>query len=289
MQPVFNNANVEKKPYSAWSARIVQHPLFTKFIITLILINAVVIGLETYPDIFTAYKGYFIIAESIFLWVFTIEIILRLLATDKWYNFFKDGWNVFDFIIVASAHILVSGHFVSILRIIRVFRILRAISVIPSLQRLVTALIKTIPALGNILLLMGLIFYVFAVMGTILFAEVAPEYFGTLGTSLLALFQVVTLESWASAVMRPILVELPWAWIYFVAFILIGTFIVINLFIGVIVTNFQEIVVETKVNKEEDEEEDAQTELERLSNEIAELKAVIISLQEEKGVSQKNN
>ncbi|WP_035268432.1 ion transporter [Desulfitibacter alkalitolerans] len=258
-----------------WSLSIVNHPFFTNFIIGIILLNAIVIGLETYPVIYKPHKELFYFTERIFLWVFSVEIALRIIATRPWYTFFKNSWNNFDFIIVASSLIFAGAHFISVLRILRVLRVLRAISVIPSLQRLVNALLSTIPSLGNILLLMGLIFYIFGVMGTILFSKVSPEYFGSLHLSLLTLFQVVTLESWASAVMRPINAMVPWAWAYFVSFVLVGTFVVINLFVGVIVNNVHQANCAEEDEQEECKREILAEEIKMLRQEIAELKQLI--------------
>ncbi|MDW7674140.1 MAG: ion transporter, partial [Bacillota bacterium] len=215
--------------------------------------------------------------EAFFLWAFTIEIILRIAATRPKLSFFTNSWNLFDFFIVVSTHLFVGSHFISVLRIVRVLRVLRTISVVPSLQRLVSALLNTIPTLGNIILLMGIIFYIFGVMGTILFATIAPEYFGSLHASMLTLFQIVTLESWASAVMRPILASAPWGWVYFVTFILVGTFVIINLFVGVIVNNVQE--VHLSATSEEKPSREAK-ELAALRQEVAELKELIIISQQ---------
>ncbi|WP_227935049.1 ion transporter [Alkalihalobacillus deserti] len=255
--------------------RIVFHRAFTSTVIGLIIINAILVGIETYPDIYQDYKEWFFLADYALLWFFTIEIAMRFIATKPTKNFFKSSWNWFDFLIIAAGHLFVGAHFITVLRILRVLRVLRAISVIPSLRRLVDALLMTIPALGNIMILMSIIFYIFGVMGTMLFAGVAPEYFGNLQLSLLTLFQVVTLESWASGVMRPIFAELAWSWIYFVVFILVGTFIVFNLFIGVIVNNVE------KANEAEKEEE-TNTELQELKAEISEMKAMLQKLTDNK-------
>ena len=259
--------------------KIANHPVFMNTIIAVILFNAVVIGLETYPSILKPNKELFLIIERIFLWIFSIEIAIRITAEDRWYRFFRDGWNNFDFIIVASSIILIGFHYISILRILRVLRVLRAISVIPSLQKLIYALLRTIPSLGNIMLLMGLIFYIFAVLGTIIFSEISPEYFGTLHHTLLTLFQIVTLESWASEIMRPINEIAPWAWMYFVSFVLVGTFVVINLFVGVIVNNVQEsnleIVDKSKADKSAPP---SREDIDSLKAEIASLKIMISEL-----------
>ncbi|QKS73220.1 ion transporter [Paenalkalicoccus suaedae] len=256
--------------------RLVNSNAFTTTIIILILINAIIVGVETYQGIYENNRAFFFAADRVLLWIFTVEIALRLLASRNIKSFFSNSWNWFDFIIVAAGHIFVGAHFVTVLRILRVLRVFRAISVIPSLRKLVDALLLTIPALGNIFLLMSIIFYIFAVIGTMLFQEVAPEYFGNLQLSLLTLFQVVTLESWASAVMRPIFEELWWSWIYFVSFVLVGTFVVFNLFIGVIVNNVE------KAENADEEVKDTHKEVTELRKEIQELKELIVKNSDEK-------
>lgn len=258
----------------ATAKKIADHKIFMRIVITLILINAVVVGLETYPSIYYPNKSYFIAIDKLILWIFTIEIAIRMVAERKLTDFFKSSWNWFDFVIVASGHILVGAHFVTVLRVLRVLRVFRAVTVLPSLRRLVDALLFTVPALGNIMLLMGIIFYIFGVTGTMLFSKVAPEYFGSLQLSLLTLFQVVTLESWASGVMWPIFHQLPWAWVYFVSFVLIGTFVIFNLFIGVIVANVE------RANSLDENGEPLRSEIDELKDEVRELKQLIIQLSE---------
>lgn len=258
------------EPHNNKFAKLVNHPGFINTIIILILFNSVLVGLETSPKLLAQYGGLFHGLDLMLLWLFTVEIALRLIAVRPTLSFFKNGWNVFDFIIVASGHLLVGGQFVTVLRILRILRVLRTFSLIPSLRRMVNALLMTIPALGNIMLLMALVFYVFGVIGTVLFSKVAPEYFGSLPSTLLTLFQVATLESWASGVMRPILIEVPWSWLYFVVFIMIGTFVIINLFLGVIVNNMD------KANQEDEKK----SELSSLREEIAELKMLILKKHE---------
>jgi len=260
-------------------SKIIHHPIFSTTIISLILINALLVGLETYPTLYEAYGPWFHLADVFLLWLFTIEILLRLFAERPFSSFFKDSWNLFDFIIVLSGHLFVGSHFITVLRILRVLRVLRAISVIPSLKKIVNALLLTIPALGNISLLLGLLFYIFAVIGTILFAKISPEYFGSLHSTLLTLFQIVTLESWASGVMRPLLDEAPWSWIYFVAFILIGTFVIVNLFVGVIVANVEKAEEqENLLNSDTTEPSQVEQELVHIRQEIAELKKLMMQM-----------
>lgn len=215
--------------------------------------------------------------DTILLWAFTIEIVMRLFSYRSIFSFFKNGWNIFDFVIVLSGHVFVGASYVTVLRMLRVLRILRAISVIPSLRRMVNALMLTIPSLGHISLLLGILFYIYAVIGTMLYSNTFPQYFGSLQATLLTLFQVVTLESWASGVMRPILTSHPDAWIYFVTFILFGTFIIMNLIVGVIVNNMEKVSQLEKEEKSLAEDMDTNKEILALRQEVAELKQILLT------------
>ena len=257
---------------------LVEHPRFTQIIMLLIILNAILVGLETYPYIYHTYFPWIQWADRFLLWAFTLEIVLRLIASRPTGSFFRDGWNLFDFVIVVSGHVFVGSSFITVLRILRVLRVLRAISVLPALRRIVTALLLTLPSLAHIAFLLSILFYIFAVTGTMLFSTVAPDYFGSLHLTLLSLFQVITLESWASGIMWPIVETKPWAWIYFVLFILFGSFIVMNLIIGVIVTNLDRADNEGKPQQEADPSQDNQ--LQELRNEVGELKAMIQQLSE---------
>jgi voltage-gated sodium channel len=283
-----NNIDQRRKSVNIISlaSSLVNHSAFSHTIMGLILLNTILVGLETYPTLYEPYQYWFHLGDRVLLWLFTLEIALRLLSTKPSYRYFKDSWNIFDFVIVISGHLFAGAHFITVLRILRILRILRAISIIPSLRRIVNALLMTLPSLGHITMLMGLLFYIFAVMGTMLFAKTLPEYFGSLHSSLLTLFQVVTLESWASGVMRPLLAELPWAWVYFVAFILVGTFVIFNLFVGVIVSNVEKVdLLETEMEKEKEKTEStsegssvSEKELALLRREISELKELVLRL-----------
>lgn len=217
----------------------VEHKLFNGTILALILINAVIIGLETYPAIFTQYETLFNVLNNTLLFIFTIEIILKTTVYKG--DFFKNPWNVMDFLIVALSLIFINSSFVSLLRILRVLRVLRTISAFPSLRRVVSALFLSVPAMISSLFLMIILFYIYGIMGTILFAQVSPMYFGELQLSLLTLFQVFTLEAWASEVFRPIFDVYGWSWLYFSTFIIFSAFIIANIFFGELVTNAQKL------------------------------------------------
>lgn len=201
----------------------------------MIIINAVILGLETYPFIMSKIGTELILIDHIILAVFVVEILMRLFVYRL--SFFKDSWNIFDLLVVTIALVPAQEAF-SVLRALRVLRVLRLITAIPRLKRVVQGLISAIPGIGSIAMVMVLIFYVFAVMSVKLFGEAFPEWFGTLGISFFTLFQIMTLEGWADMV-REIMLSMPHAWIFFVIYILVATFTVLNLFIAVIVEAMQ--------------------------------------------------
>jgi voltage-gated sodium channel len=223
---------------------LTESPLFRRVVTTFILLNAIVVGLETYPEIRANYGESLEVADTTILYLFVLELILRFLAAKPHVAFFRSGWNIFDLIIVAAGFVP-SSEFFTVARLFRIFRVLRAVSVMPDLQRVVAALLRSLPSLGHIVILLALLMYVYAAVGTSLFAEAAPKYFGTLHQSVLTLFSVITLEGWVT-VMEEVLEDMPFAWIYFVTFILFGTFVALNFFVGVIVNNLQSVGIEER-------------------------------------------
>ena len=216
----------------AWvESKSVQHA-----IITVIVLNAIVLGLETSNRLMAGYGEVLVILDHIMLGIFVVEIAVKLYA--RGLNFFKVGWNVFDFLVVAIALFPSSGP-LAVLRTLRVLRVLRLISMVPRLRFVVEALLKAIPGIASIGVLMLVLFYVFSVMATKLYGAAFPEWFGTIGASMYTLFQIMTLESWSMGIVRPVMVEHPYAWLFFVPFILVATFTMLNLFIGIIVDTMQ--------------------------------------------------
>jgi voltage-gated sodium channel len=209
----------------------VQHML-----LALILINAITLGLETVPAVMAVAGGVVRFLDRAILMVFVLEIALRLYAHRQ--AFFKDAWSVFDFIVVSIALLPASGPF-TVLRALRVLRVLRVLSFVPSMRKIVGALVKSLNGMLSITMVLALLYYVAAVMATKLFGEAFPEWFGSLGSSLYTLFQIMTLESWSMGIARPVMAEFPYAWVFFVPFILIATFTMLNLFIAVIVNAVQ--------------------------------------------------
>lgn len=211
---------------------------FQRFIIILILINALILGLLTDARITQLIGKTLEMIDSMIIAVFVIEICLRL-AVHRW-AFFRDPWSVFDFLIVSISLIPATGPF-EVLRALRVLRVLRLLTMVPSMRRVVAGMIKAIPGLGSVGAIMSILFYVAAVMSTNLFGGSFPEWFGSLGASAYTLFQIMTLESWSMGIVRPVMEVHPHAWLFFLPFILIATFTILNLLMAVIVNAVQEV------------------------------------------------
>ena len=215
--------------------RAVESPQFTRIIMVLIIINAMILGLETYPRIVAAYGGTLEAIDHVILWVFVIELGLRLAVHGL--RLFRDPWFLFDMAVVGIAFMPDNEAF-GVLRAVRVLRVLRLISIFPRLRRVLGGLVVAIPGIGSIGAILGIIFYVFAVMSTKLFGTTHPELFGSLQDSMFTLFQIMTLEGWGETV-RDLAVTHAFAKPFFVVYILIATFTVLNLFIAVIVDAMQ--------------------------------------------------
>lgn len=214
----------------------IENSTIQRSLLALILINAVILGLETSAEVMANVGPFLMALDKAILVVFVIELGIRLVVHR--FAFFKDGWNVFDFIVVGIALVPASGPF-AVLRALRVLRVLRVLTFVPSMRKIVGALIKSLNGMLSIAMVLGLVYYVAAVMVTKLFGEAFPDWFGSLGASLYTLFQVMTLESWSMGIARPVMEEFPYAWAFFVPFILIATFTMLNLFIAVIVNAVQ--------------------------------------------------
>jgi voltage-gated sodium channel len=256
--------------------RRMESPRVQYFITLLIVINAIILGLETVPLAMERYGAFLLAVDHIILGVFVIEILLRIYAHRL--SFFRDPWSLFDFTVVAIALVPASGP-LAVLRALRILRVLRLLTLVPSMRRVVGALLGSIPGLSSIALVLLLIYYVFAVIATKLFGEHFPQWFGSIGESLYSLFQIMTLESWSMGIVRPVMVEHPYAWIFFIIFILIATFTMLNLFIAIIVNAMQTFTEEE--NRERKEalvetrdhiEADLHSEMAALRREIAELR-----------------
>ncbi|RVT50094.1 ion transporter [Rubrivivax albus] len=257
----------------AWlSQPWVQHS-----VLALIIVNAVILGLETSAAAMQAWGPVLLALDKAILGVFVVEIALRLVAHRG--AFFRDPWSLFDLAVVAIALVPASGPF-AVLRALRVLRVLRILTIVPSMRRVVGGLLAAIPGLSSIAAVLGLLFYVFAVIATKLFGADFPDWFGTLGRSLYTLFQVMTLESWSMGIVRPVMELYPYAWTFFVPFILMATFTMLNLFIGVIVSAMQSFAEADKTetlaavdDARQHIEADLHSEVRALRSEIAALRA----------------
>ncbi len=241
--------------------RVVEAPWFTGFIITVIVFAGILVGMETSAPLMTELGSTIEVLNNIVLYIFVAEILLKMTAAaPKPWRFFYDGWNVFDFLIVAVCFVPFGGGFAPVLRLFRLFRTLRLVSVIPRLQLIVSALLRCLPSMFYVSILLFLVFYIYAVAGTMLFGANDPVHFGGLWTSMLSLFRVVTLEDWTDVMYLQMFgsdvyegynqsVEgqnvVPKAQpflgaFYFVSFVLVGTMIMLNLVIGVIINGMDE-------------------------------------------------
>jgi voltage-gated sodium channel len=214
----------------------IDHPRQQTFIIAVILVNAVTLGLETMPQMQRMIGGFLHAIDQLILAIFVVEIALKLFA--RGWRFFLNGWNLFDFLIVGIA-LVPAASALSVLRTLRVFRLLRLVNKVPRLRNIVESMLRSIPSIGWVSAMLLLIFYIFAVIGTNLFGAAFPEWFGGLGASLYTLFQVMTLESWSMGIARPVIEQFPYAALFFIPFILVATYSMLNLFIAIIVSTMQ--------------------------------------------------
>lgn len=222
--------------------RLVNHPKIQNTIVLLIVLNAALLGLETSPTVMQAFGAELVLLDHAILAVFILEIFLLIAA--RGFKFFTDPWCVFDLVVVGIAVIPATESF-SVLRALRVLRVLRLINKIESMRVVVSGLLNSLPSLASVAGLTLIIFYVFSVMATNLFGQDFPELFGGMGASAFTLFQVMTLEGWSEGVARPIMEKMPHAWIFFLVFIMIATFVVVNMFIAVIVDSLNNLEKDT--------------------------------------------
>jgi voltage-gated sodium channel len=246
-----------------------------RVIIALILINAVTLGLETSPTVMADYGSLLSALDRGILSVFVVEILLKLVARGP--HFFREPWNVFDFVVVGIALVPAAGP-LSVLRALRVLRVLRLVSMVPRLRFVVEALLRAVPGISSIAALMALLMYVFSVMATGFFGDRFPEWFGSVGASMYTLFQIMTLESWSMGIVRPVMNEYAYAWVFFIPFILIATFTMLNLFIGIIVDTMQTMHSADHAQEREQIEEAVHSDSARLESELCALREEIRGL-----------
>ncbi|MDH5387166.1 MAG: ion transporter [Gammaproteobacteria bacterium] len=257
----------------------IENARVQQFIIALILLNAVLLGMETSPAIMATAATLILALDKVILTLFVLEILIRIYVYRL--AFWKDPWSLFDFTVVAIALVPASGPF-AVLRALRVLRVLRLLTMVPSMRRVVGALLGAIPGLASIGVMLLIFFYVFAVIATNLFGASHPEWFGTLGHSFYTLFQIMTLESWSMGIVRPVMEIYPYAWMFFIPFILVATFTMLNLFIAIIVSAMQSYseqehqeTVQVVQQTEKNIEADIHKEMLLLREEVRELKRLL--------------
>jgi voltage-gated sodium channel len=262
-----------------WLRTIVDDPRTERAVIALIVVNAVTLGLETSATAMAAFGPLLILLDRLILGIFVLEIAARMVVHRS--RFFRDPWSLFDFFVVAIALVPATGN-LSVLRALRILRVLRLITVVPTLRRVVAGLLAALPGMGSIVLLIALLYYVFAVIATKLYGQDFPDLFGTLGATLFTLFTVMTLEGWVEGVVKPVMEKYPHAWVFFITYIIVCTFMVLNLFIGVVVNAMQAehekaMAEEREAEREmlHHETEPLLAEVQRLRAEISELKSMI--------------
>jgi voltage-gated sodium channel len=238
------NNGAEEVSVTNLARRVAEGYGFQSFILGVILVTAVIVGLETSDTLVERYGELFELADLVVQTIFVAEIVIRLAAHwPRLGSFFRDGWNVFDLAVVAASLLPQAGAFAMVARLARLLRVTRLVSAFPELRLIVSTMLRSIPSMGHILMMLGLLLYVYGVLGFYLFREHDPERWGSLGAALLTLSQMLTLEGWVE-VQAAVLGELPFAWVYFLSFVFVAVFVVVNLFIAVVLNNLETAKIE---------------------------------------------
>ena len=262
----------------ARAQRLVEDPRFTKAIMIVIVMNAVTLGLETSDWVMGAVGPVLLALDKAALAIFVVEILIKLFAYRL--SFFKSGWNVFDLVIVGIALMPSSGA-LSVLRSLRILRALRLFSTVPAMRKVVQALLSALPGMGAIVGVLAVLFYIGAVVATKLYKDSFPDWFGSIGESAYTLFQVMTLESWSMGIVRPVMETHPQAWLFFVPFIVVTSFAILNLFIGVIVNALQELHDQERAEQGAEIVEAAEAEGDRVLAAVEALQTEVAALRRE--------
>ena len=230
--------------------RITNARAFEFGIIVIIILNALLLGLGTSPAIEEQYGDWIQVLYEVALAIFVLEALLKMVASSpRVVGYFRDGWNVFDFLVVVLALIPVTGQFATIARLVRLLRVMRLVSTIKDLRVIVTALVSSIPSVGHVIMLMGIIVYIYAIIGIHLFSEHDPEHWRNVGIAVLTLFNIITFDGWTDVMFTAMDLN-PLAWVYFVSFVVVGTFVVINLFIAIIIDKMGDAKLERILDQE---------------------------------------
>jgi voltage-gated sodium channel len=256
--------------------RIANSSAFQAFIIGVILVNAVVVGLETSPDLVARYGSTFELFDQAIIAVFIVELAIRLVSYfPRPQRFFANGWNVFDFAIVAVSLLPAGGSFATVARLARLLRVLRIVSVFPDLRLIVGTMIRSFSSMTSVILLLALVLYVYAVLGYHLFSAIDPAHWGDLGLSVRTLFEVLTLEGWLE-LQAAVIPAVPLSWLFFGSYVLLAVFIVVNLFIAVILNNLETVKAEHAAEAlEGGDDAELLRRIERLRLELGDLEALL--------------
>ena len=228
--------------------RIADNPLFQQFIVGVIVLGAIVIGVETSATLTARYGAAILALEILIQTIFVAEIAIRILAYwPRPLAFFGNGWNVFDFVVVAASLLPQAGAFATVVRLARLMRVTRLVSVFPELRLIIGTMVRSIPSMGHVIVLLTLLLFVYAVLGFHFFGEADAARWGSLGAALLTLFQMLTLEGWVE-IQAAVLDAHPWSWLYFSSFVFVAVFVVVNLFIAVVINNLETVKHEQQVN-----------------------------------------
>ncbi|HEY8467343.1 MAG TPA: ion transporter [Solirubrobacterales bacterium] len=225
---------------AAHCKRIADSGLFQGFILLVIVLNAIALGVQTY-DISPGLNSALTTIDDVFLAIFTVEIAIRVVAFGRapW-DFFRDGWNLFDFVVVGVAYVPFLRENITMLRVVRLLRVVRVLTVLPDLRILVRAMVRSIPPIVSLLVLTILIMYLYGMLGWILFGEEDPENWGNIGDALISTFTMLTLENWPALLEAGMEIH-PWSWVFFVSYVLIASFLVINILIAIIINSMEEV------------------------------------------------
>jgi voltage-gated sodium channel len=256
-------------------ARIVDSPLTERIVTVLIVINAITLGMETSKELMADWGRVILTVDKVILGIFVVELIARMIV--KRGAFFRDPWSLFDLFVIGIA-LVPTSEGLAVLRALRILRALRLVTVVPSLRKVVAGLIGALPGMGSIGLLLVLVYYVFAVMGTKLFQDTNPELFGNIGTTAYTLFQSMTFDDWSNGIVKPLMEKgNTYSWVFVILFMVISAFMVLNLFIGVVVTALDEVTATEapKISHPAGSETDLLTEIRALRAEVSALRGEV--------------
>lgn len=279
---------MNKQKYQRWQDNFIQlrsNKIFELFVVVIIIFSALLVGAKTYRETFQ-----FNFLISLLDWAVTIffvcEIVIRMLAERRFLNFFKSGWNVFDFVIVVASLIPIDGgQSVLLARLLRVFRVLRLISIVPELRILMNAFLSAIPRMSYIALFMFIIFYIYGAIGSFIFHDINPFYWENVSVAMLTLFRIATFESWTS-IMYETMEVYPLSWLFYLSFIFLSAFVFLNMMIGVVLEVMQE---ESKIEKQlthpesenHSEINEVKQQLSQIQQQLTELQAQLRSIDKE--------